>query len=165
MITVQIEACKKEHAAAIAEICATGWQQTVQGLLSEEYQIIAKEEWYNVERVQSEIDKGIYKYCAIVDDKIVGAIGGMLTEYKISWIWVFYIDENYRYQGIGHQLLKQFTTDHQVLGAKEQWLTVLEGNMRAIPFYRSNGFEPIERIVKKTKTNEDEIVWTYKRSI
>lgn len=43
MITVRIEACKKVHGAAIAVICATGWQQTVQGLLSEEYQIIAKE--------------------------------------------------------------------------------------------------------------------------
>lgn len=39
MITIQIEACKKAHSAAIAEICATGWQQTVKDLLSEEYQI------------------------------------------------------------------------------------------------------------------------------
>ena len=162
---IKIVQCQPEHAKAIAEICAMGWQQTVDGQLSEKYQEMAKKVWYTEERVKDDIIKGIYKYCAIADGKAVGAIGGELNEELVSWIWVFYIDEAYRYQGIGKKLLQAYSKDHIEAGATEQWVTVMNENFRGIPFYESNGFVVQERIVKKTETDEDEIVWTYKRSL
>ncbi|WP_249872129.1 GNAT family N-acetyltransferase [Oceanobacillus saliphilus] len=162
---IEIVACQPEHSKVIAEICAIGWQQTVEGKLSEKYQEIAKQVWYTEERVKNEINKGIYKYSAIADGKVVGTIGGELNKERLSWIWVLYIDEAYRYQGIGKKLLQAYSKDHQEAGATEQWVTVMDENFRGIPFYESNGFVAQERVVKKTETDEDEIVWKYKRSL
>ena len=68
---------KPKHAEAIATICATGGKQTVEGLLSEEYQRANVEFWYNHDRVCKDLESGVYsQHEALVCSEVVGVIGG-----------------------------------------------------------------------------------------
>src|SRR5699024_11890261 len=82
-----------------------------------------------------DIDSGSYSYVALIGSKLVGTIGGMMTTQERGDIFVLYVDENYRYQGIGHQLLDEFTKEQVSAGVKEQWVSVQKDNWRGIPFY------------------------------
>lgn len=137
---VSIKQASPEHTEEISRICSVGWRQTVQGIYSEEYQQKNVEHWYNHKRVHEDIVKGVYTHVALVGDRVVGTIGGMMTEPTISEIYVFYIDKQYRYQGIGTKLLEAFTEEHVRKGAIEQYVSVQEGNKYGIPFYESKGF-------------------------
>ncbi|MUK89286.1 GNAT family N-acetyltransferase [Ornithinibacillus sp. L9] len=130
-----------EHTKEISRICSIGWQQTVQGIYSEEYQLKNVEYWYNHNRVMEDIVKGIYTHVALVDEKVVGTIGGAMIEQGVSEIYVFYVDELFRYKGIGGRLLDAFTKVHIKKGATEQYVSVQEGNELGIPFYKSRGFQ------------------------
>ncbi|MCG5103371.1 GNAT family N-acetyltransferase [Oceanobacillus alkalisoli] len=72
--------------------------------------------------------KGTYTHVALVNGKVVGTIGGGMTGPDVSEIYVFYVDDNYRYKGIGAKLLKAFTKKHIERGAKKQYVSVQEGN-------------------------------------
>lgn len=100
--------------------------------------------WYNVNRVREDIANGIYTHVAIADGKVAGTIGGILTEEGTSEIYVFYMDEKYRYQGIGSKLLERFTAEHVNDGATDQYASVEEDNELGIPFYTSRGFQQHE---------------------
>lgn len=130
-----------KHTNDISRICATGWRQTVHGVHSEEYQMKNVEFWYNHKRVLEDIENGTYTHIALVDDKVAGTIGGIMTAPNISEIYVFYVDEAFRYKGIGTKLLDVFTTIHSESGATEQVVSVEEGNTLGIPFYLSKGFQ------------------------
>ncbi|MFZ3579477.1 GNAT family N-acetyltransferase [Virgibacillus sp. DJP39] len=43
-------------------------------------------------------------------------------------IYVLYVDETYRYKGIGRKLLEALTLQQMNKGATEQWVSVQEGN-------------------------------------
>ena len=44
-----------KHTEGITEVCSTGWKQTVEGTLSEEYQKKNVDFWYNHDRVYNDI--------------------------------------------------------------------------------------------------------------
>ncbi|MBU6080828.1 GNAT family N-acetyltransferase [Allobacillus halotolerans] len=141
-----------EHTEAISKICSDGWRQTVQGIYDEEYQAKNVEYWYNHKKVLNDIQNGTYTHVAIIDDQVVGTIGGVLSKEGVSEIYVFYIDETYRYQGIGSKLLDEFTAEHKKNGATVQYASVQEGNDLGIPFYLSKGFK---------KSDENDRYWRY----
>lgn len=140
------------HSKEIAKICASGWRQTVQnkGVFSEEYQRKNVEYWYNDKQVQNDIINGVYTHVAMIDSNVVGVIGGIMTEQSMSEIYVFYVDDQYRYQGIGRQLLDAFTNAHIGNGATEQYASVQEGNHLGIPFYEARGFQQTGENNEKT---------------
>ncbi|GAA0459593.1 GNAT family N-acetyltransferase [Alkalibacillus silvisoli] len=138
---ISITKAEPEHTEEISSICSIGWRQTVQGIYSEEYQIKNVEYWYNLKKVKEDIVKGVYTHVAMVDQTVVGTIGGVMTEPSASEIYVFYIDENYRFKGIGKKLLDAFTKDHIRKGATDQYVSVQDGNSLGIPFYKLRGFQ------------------------
>ncbi|GGN58087.1 GNAT family N-acetyltransferase [Oceanobacillus indicireducens] len=144
-INISIIKAAPEHTEEISTICSIGWRQTVQGVYDEEYQAKNVEHWYNHERVLEDIVQGAYAHVALVDGKVVGTIGGVMTDPSVSEIYVFYVDENYRYQGIGARLLEAFTKKHVEKGAREQYVSVQEGNELGIPFYMARGFRQLEQ--------------------
>ncbi|WP_096187335.1 GNAT family N-acetyltransferase [Evansella halocellulosilytica] len=137
-MNISISKASSEHTKEISRICSVGWRQTVQSFYSEKYQIKIVEYWYNHNRVHEDITKGIYTHVAKVDERVVGTIGGIMTELTVSEIYVFYVDEAYRYKGIG---IDAFTKEHIKKGAIEQYVSVQEGNRLGIPFYESCGFQ------------------------
>ena len=151
------------HAEAISGICSVGWRQTVEGKLSEEHQLNNIAFWYNPERIKSDIEKGVYSHIALVGSEVVGVIGGWMTAPQIGEVFVLYMDERYRYQGIGRQLLDALTKYQIGNGATEQWVSVQEGNQRGIPFYEARGFKYREKKTEVTDTGEQQVSLRYSR--
>ncbi len=164
-VDVSIIKANPEHTEDISRICANGWKQTVKDFLSEEYQKETVAFWYNHKRVEADILAGAYTHVALVDGKVVGTIGGVINEAKESLIYVFYVDEKYRYKGIGGKLLDVFTENHLKLGATIQLVSVHEGNDLGIPFYESKGFQIKEQNTKYTKKGERVSTFRYWRNI
>ena len=164
-INIKIERAAPEHVEAIAAICSRGWKQTVEGKLSDAYQKKNAAQWYNLEQVKSDIEKGSYTHIAVNDSEVAGVIGGAITEPGVSQIFVFYVDEKYRYQGIGRQLLEIFTEEHKKEGARDQRVSVQDGNQRGIPFYEARGFVLQEKQKEMTDTREPFINLQYLRRI
>ncbi|MCG1010829.1 GNAT family N-acetyltransferase [Salinicoccus sp. ID82-1] len=156
---------KPEDASDVARICRLGWQQTVEGRLSESHQQQIVDFWYAESKVQQDIGRGHYSYVAVVDGRVAGVIGGGKAGADAAEIHVFYVDEAYRYQGVGSMLLDELTRHHHQKGFQSQWVSVQEGNMYGLPFYESRGFEYAGRKVRSTGTGEVQISVRYRRSI
>lgn len=165
MLDISIIKPQAKHTEGIANICARGWRQTVEGLLSEEYQVKNVDFWYNHDRVNSDIESGAYSHVAMLDSKVVGVIGGGMTQPTVGEVFVLYVDEVYRYKGIGRQLLEALTRQQLDSGASEQWVSVQEGNRRGIPFYEARGFVFKEKMVTCTETEEKQVSLRYSRQI
>ena len=153
------------HSEAIATICSKGWKQTVEGILSEEYQNKNVEYWYNNERVKSDIEAGSYSYIALLNSEVVGVIGGGKTNSNTGEIYVLYVDENIRYSGVGKRLLNTLTQQQISEGISNQWVSVQEDNHRGIPFYEARGFIYIEKEITETETGEQQVSLRYSRKI
>ncbi|MER2060485.1 MAG: GNAT family N-acetyltransferase, partial [Niallia sp.] len=165
MTQILIEKPKLEHAKAIQRICSTGWRQTVEEMLSEECQKQTVEFWYTFNRIEKDIKNGSYSYVALLGSEVVGVIGGGITGKNVSEVFVLYMDEKYRYQGIGRLLLEALTKDQVEIGATKQWVSVQEGNHRGIPFYEARGFIFQEKKIAVTKTGEEQVSLRYARAI
>lgn len=139
----------------IREICSTGWKQTVEGKLSSTFQQQTVNYWYNVDKVKQDIKKGSYAYTAVYDGIAVGVIGGGIPGAKRAEVYVFYIDSEYRYHGIGKALLHKLTEHQKDKGAAEQWVSVQADNELGLPFYKARGF--IQQSVKETKSASGEL--------
>jgi GNAT superfamily N-acetyltransferase len=154
-----------KHAKAIASLCSQGWMQTVEGILSKEYQRKNIDFWYNDERVINDINSGVYSYIALYNLEVVGVIGGGKTGQDVGEVFVLYVDETYRYKGIGRRLLNALTQQQESAGIREQWVSVQEGNQRGIPFYEARGFEYRKKITTMTETGEKQVSLRYSRKI
>ncbi|RKQ32672.1 GNAT family N-acetyltransferase [Oceanobacillus halophilus] len=156
---------KPKHTESIATICANGWRQTVEGILSEKYQKQNIDLWYNHDRVLRDIKSKVYSYVALVHSDVVGVIGGAMTEENKGEIFVLYMDENFRYKGIGTRLLEALTKQQIASGATEQWVSVQEGNQLGIPFYEARGFSFQKKKITITETNEKQFSLRYARHL
>lgn len=141
-----------DDAARVANICSIGWHQTVEGKMSKTFQQKTVNHWYTIDKVRADIKKGIYTYVAELDGYVTGVIGGGMDGKFKGHIFVFYVDDKYRYKGIGKELLKKITVRQRDKGAKEQWVSVQEDNELGLPFYDRQGFIVQE---KRTVTSAD----------
>ena len=152
---VKIRKVRAEDAGRVAEICRNGWLDTVDDRLSETYKIKNIGYWYATGKVKQDIKKGQYSFVAEVDDTVAGVIGGGMISGSENEVFVFYMDRNYRYMGIGKQLLNVFTEHFMKKGASVQWVSVQEGNTLGLPFYKSTGF--YFQSIKETDTGTGEV--------
>jgi ribosomal protein S18 acetylase RimI-like enzyme len=164
-LDISIVKPETKHTEGIAEICSAGWRQTVEGKLSEKYQKKNVEFWYNHEKVSKDILHGMYSYIALEDQKVVGVVGAGITEPANGEIFVLYVDETYRYMGIGRLLLEKVTKDQQNQGVVKQWVSVQEGNQLGLPFYEARGFSFQHKRLTYTDTNEKQLSLRYARKI
>lgn len=154
-----------KDAKRVADICSDGWKQTVEGKLSKTVQLNTVQHWYNYEKVRSDIKKGNYTYVAEIDGDIAGVIGSGIVSKKVGQIFVFYVDQRYRYRGVGKQLLKQLTDKQKKKGVIIQRVSVQKDNEFGIPFYKSNGFEVVGERSADTGTNEVQVSLKMERSL
>nr|WP_245732844.1 GNAT family N-acetyltransferase [Salinibacillus kushneri] len=146
-------------------MCARGWRQTVENKFSEEYKQKTVEYWYNHKKVEDDIKSGTYTHIALADSKVVGVIGGGKTGPELGEVFVFYVDEHYRYKGIGKKLLEAITKEQLKWGIKRQWVSVQEDNQLGIPFYEARGFTFEKKKTTQTETGEKQISLRYWRAI
>lgn len=164
-MNVSINKPTENHIEAISAICSAGWKQTVEGKLSEEYQEQNVAFWYNHERIRSDMEAGYYTHVALIDSNVAGVIGGGLTSPGVSEVFILYVDEAYRYKGIGRLLLEALTELQKEQGATAQWVSVQEGNQRGIPFYEARGFKLQGKKTELTDTGEEQVSLRYSREV
>ncbi|SES36842.1 GNAT family N-acetyltransferase [Psychrobacillus sp. OK032] len=129
----------------IVDICVTAQWNTYKELYTTEYIERIIEKYYTTARIQDEIISTSREwngyYVAVLNDQIVGAIGGGVDEEGVAEIYVLYLDPVKRGQGIGTKLLNYFTEIQRIqYKAKEQWVSAAKGNDLGIPFYEARGF-------------------------
>lgn len=152
-------------ALRVAVVCSEGWRQTVQGTMSESFQQATVSFWYTEDKVMQDIRRGRYRYVAEVDGTVAGVIGGAMTARDTSEITIFYVDEQYRYQGIGKRMLEKITGDHIKRGAVQQWVSIQQGNTHGQPFYEAQGFKYQHSKETKTATGETQVSLRFKRKL
>lgn len=95
----------------------------------------------------------------VVDtDKVIGYLAGSIEE-KPSYVTKsiaeldnFYVDEEYRRQGIGKRLVEEFKRDCINKEIEEIKVTANAKNLNAKLFYQNNGFDEFE-VTYKMKLN------------
>lgn len=142
---IQILKANSTHVDGISKVCTDANWATYSGIYTKEYIEKIIKEYYNPERIRSEVSsssKGWGGYfVALENDEVVGAGGGGLISDTAGEIYVLYLSPNRRNEGIGSILLDAITTQQKEFGATEQWISVQKGNQKGIPFYEAKGFE------------------------
>jgi GNAT superfamily N-acetyltransferase len=134
-----------EHVEGIVKVCSEANRATYENIYSEEYIERVIKEYYTPERILEEVSGssrnwGGY-FVAVDNGTVVGAGGGGMTGDTSGEIYVLYMDPDRRGEGIGSQLLVAITKQQkEEFQAKEQWVSVQQGNSKGIPFYEARGF-------------------------
>jgi len=90
--------------------------------------------------------------------KIVGFITGVKTNSDIARILILAVLKEYRRQGIGDILLKNFLREVAIKNIKHVELEVETKNKSAIEFYMEHGFEIIDILIKFYQNGKDAYV-------
>lgn len=93
-------------------------------------------------------------FVAVVDNNVIGYLAGTVDTKNscilkpISELDNFYVEENYRGQGIGTKLVKEFKNYCFDKGIEEMKVTASALNINAIEFYKKIGFKEFEITLK-----------------
>lgn len=142
---IHINKADTRHVSGISKVCSDGYWLTYNEIHSEEYIKRIIREFYNHERIQSEVTEtsrewGGY-FIAIEDNEVIGAIGGGMINDTAGEVFVLYLHPNRRNEGIGTMLLDTLTKQQkEQFKATEQFVSVAKGNQKGIPFYEAKGF-------------------------
>ncbi|EEL50058.1 GNAT family N-acetyltransferase [Bacillus cereus] len=141
---IQIEKASVCHVEGISKVCANGWRDTYMDLREKEYIDAVIEEFYQCERICKEVTVPMKGwdgwYVALENGEVVGAGGGGMISEETGELFVLYLNPSRRGEGIGTMLLHTITERQIEQGAKEQWVSVMKGNQKGIPFYEARGF-------------------------
>ncbi|WP_053218609.1 GNAT family N-acetyltransferase [Virgibacillus senegalensis] len=166
---IEVKRGLPEHVEGIARVCIEGRWGAIRHIKSPESLRRNDQIFYNQERIRRELEEtdGWDGYFVALDEgNVVGAIGGGMTGEYTSEVFVLYLDPNRRREGIGTKLLDHLTTIQRTKGAKEQWVSVLKGNDKGIPFYEARGFQFVrEKKAYGNAEGENYISLRYKRQI
>ncbi len=153
----------------ISRVCIEGRHDAIGHIKSVESLRRNDQVFYNHDRIRRELEEadGWDGYFVALDDgNVVGAIGGGMVDNDTSEVYVLYLDPKRRREGIGTQLLNHLTDIQRNKGAKEQWVSVLKGNGKGIPFYEAKGFHFMhEKRAYGNVEGEDYISLRYRRDI
>ncbi len=117
----------------------------------EVHNFISRDFWFNnLHFVESALSQSEV-YISLYNNSISGFIG-----LNNDFIEGLFVDSKYRSKGIGKQLLDYVKLNHHILK-----LNVYVKNMRAIAFYKRNGFIISRKFIDElTGENSYEMVWT-----
>ena len=97
-------------------------------------------------------------WVAIDDNKVIGYLAGSVNgkpayaTKSLAELDNFYIEEEYRRQGIGKRLVQEFKNYCMSRRIEEMKVTASAKNVNAREFYKNNGFEDFE-VTYKMKLN------------
>ncbi|URZ88052.1 GNAT family N-acetyltransferase [Floricoccus penangensis] len=141
---IEVVRARPEHVKGIVSVCSDGYRATYKDLHTQEYIEKVISDFYNDERVLNEVENssknwGGY-FVALDGNQVVGAAGGGMTSDDTGELFVIYLDQTRRNEGIGSLLLEAVTDQQRAWGATTQWVSVTKDNQKGIPFYESRGF-------------------------
>lgn len=135
-----------EDAKAIQRVSRASWHAAYDAILGADTVDDVIDEWYDVDRLQTAIERSIF-YVAEVDGEVVGfANAGPNPEYEEGRFELFriYVLPEHWNQGIGGRLLEWVCAGVREEGGSSLRLSVLAENDVGVRFYESKGFERIE---------------------
>ncbi len=155
---VEIRPATAGDVGGIHQVCAEAWRDTFTGLVATERieQVIA--EYYNPDRLRTELTgpDGLPGWLVAEEaGEVVGAIRGGLVEATAGEIFQLYVAPAHQRRGIGTRLLQVMTDQQLAQGAREQWASVQRFNPKGLPFFQVRGFTAWEqRSVRRTNALE-----------
>ena len=142
---VRVRAATDADVDSICRICAEGWRDTYAGLRSDDEIEDVISRFYSAERVRRELgplgeEWGGWFVAETEVGEVVAAGAGGLTTPITGEVFVLYVDPSHQREGAGSAVLRALTAQQLAHDAREQWVSVEQGNVRAIPFYEHHGF-------------------------
>ncbi len=136
---------------AINELCRRGFSKAHNQALAQTDMTHYLMNTFNTQQVIAEMIQGHMRFLvAEVDDQIVGTVrlGRVNPPHPILLptpleLSRLYLRPQWVGRGIGAALMQHTLDTAMTVGFETCWLTVWEGNDRAIKFYRQWGFQPI----------------------
>ena len=130
---------------SIQSICKKSWKTTYKNIYSSQYIEQVFSIFYSKERLIKDLTECSLEWngywLAEEHGRPLGCIGGGMSEDNRANIYVLYVLPQSQRKGIGHALVQTLTTyQKERFQAKQQAVTVTEGNQNAISFYEKEGF-------------------------
>ncbi|AGY82166.1 MULTISPECIES: GNAT family N-acetyltransferase [Carnobacterium] len=148
---VRIEMATPEDVDEIVAICTQGYACTAAAVKDQQKVQEKVEEYYNPQRILSEIEEVSAKWSgwivARLDKKIIGVIGGGIVDSKVGKVFVLYVDDSYIRKGIGTRLVNHLTQMQQLLGNSTQLVSFFKSNKENYAFYKALGFTYLQDII------------------
>ena len=150
---LEVRLARPGEADQVCEVCAEGFAASSAGILPPETIRRPAATYYSPDRVRAEIESAGatpawqgYVVAADPDGQVLGAAGGGVRQGGLGQVYVLYLRMDLRGRGLGTALLDFVTDQQRRAGAREQWVSVTEGNDLGIPFYRARGFVEQDRV-------------------
>ena len=148
-----VRRARPQESGQVCEVCTEGFTASSAGLLTPGTIGRQVATYYDPGRVRAEIENaGVtpewqgYVVAVAPDGCVLGAAGGGVRDGTVGQVHVLYLRMDLRGRGIGTALLDFVTDQQRQAGAREQWVSVTEGNDLGIPFYRARGFVERDRV-------------------
>lgn len=125
----------------IGELCQlaeTIWYQHYPAIISHQQIEYMLAQWYAPKLIEQQINEGICYLIATLNDTIIGYFSAERKP-TLHFIHKFYVDPDYKRQGIGRALLDFWLA--QTPEAKKLQLRTHRNNVHSIAFYHRLGFE------------------------
>lgn len=124
----------------IRAVGIASWHDTYSGIVPDNYISWALEKWWMPEILKRYVMSD--QFIVLVAERngnIIGMAHAQIRSDKTAILWRLYIEQMYRGQGIGTQLMKEIQDQ---LPAEVQWLYIeyYQQNKRAETFYADQGF-------------------------
>lgn len=138
-----------EDVNEIQKLLTDAWRVTYKNLYSEAYIESVIVEFFNEDRLLKETSHSSKEwsgyYVLVKDQRIVGCIGGGVSNNNTGEIYVLYLDPSQKRKGYGITLVNKFTEiQKDQYSITRQKVSVSKGNEMGIPFYKRLGFDEYE---------------------
>lgn len=149
----KVRLARREESGQVCEVCTEGFTASSEGVLTPGTISRQIATYYDPVRVHAEIENAGtspawqgYVVAATPEGRVLGAAGGGVRDGTVGQVLVLYLRMNLRGRGIGTALLDFVTDQQRQAGAREQWVSVTEGNGLGLPFYLARGFVQRDRV-------------------
>ena len=142
---MQVRKASKADWQLIQKICRETWLATYKDIYSSSYIERVFDIFYSQERLYKDLTELSPEWngywLAERNGQVLGCVGGGMSEDGRANVYVLYLLPQAQRLGIGHALLETLTSyQKSQYQAREQAVTVTEGNAIGLPFYEKEGF-------------------------
>ncbi|OEH93562.1 GNAT family N-acetyltransferase [Bacillus solimangrovi] len=141
---IEYRKARLEDVKGIIQVCSDGYRNTYPELIQMDHIENIIMEYYNENRIKNELSNISQEwngwFVAVENGQVIGAGGGGFVAPEIAELYVIYLNPNRKREGIGSNLLAIITEDQIKRGAKQQYVSVIKGNLIGTPFYEKVGF-------------------------
>ncbi|MBW3519469.1 GNAT family N-acetyltransferase [Flavobacterium sp. NKUCC04_CG] len=119
------------------------WEVTYKDIITAEQIDYMLNRMYSVQKIKEEIANGYVWELAVVDQRIIGYLDYVLQADARVFLSKIYLNPQVQSRGFGLEFLNRVVNYTKAANGKSIYLTVNKNNVKAISFYKRNGFKQI----------------------